>query len=138
MGEILLFYTADGIKDRIKEGIYKTNKPYPDFETHKKLDEKHVFDEEKSVKWNKEKVKEYNESIDIMIRDYHDDVRRLTKLFETDINHMVRKVYGLNKKQADLVYKQAYERGRSSGRHEVVSYVEDYADFACEIIKNIK
>ena len=49
--------TIDELYNNISVGQYDSSMPYP---SGKRYPEDHVFDEEKSVRWNREKVAEEN------------------------------------------------------------------------------
>lgn len=57
-----------------------------------------------------------------------------TLQFEVDLVKAIKEEYGLNTKQAELVYRMSYEEGHSSGYHEIINYVYDFGPFAKYIL----
>lgn len=57
-----------------------------------------------------------------------------TSQFEVDLVKAIEEEYGLNTKQAELVYSMSYDEGHSSGYNEIINYVYDFGPFAKYII----
>lgn len=104
-----------------------------------------VIDEEKSVRWNREKVEEYR-------RSYEEEEKRLRKIKNDRINQIVdvvieliaNELYNIPyfkgmdediiRKKAEKIYYKAYDHGHSSGIRDVLTYVEEYVDLITDMI----
>ena len=106
--------------------------PYP---SGKRYPEDHVFDEEKSVRWNREKVAEENKKRQQDLADYRASVRAGEDAFRNDVVSFIETEYGLNKAQAQAVFSLAYEQGHSAGFEEVLIHVQSFGSFAGDIIR---
>ena len=97
----------------------------------------HVFDEDKSVKWNREQVEDNNSR-------YLEEVKRLN----TEKNHRrdelherIYKViqdevgYGLSRRKAMLLWNRAYEDGHGCGIREIISNLDDLMELAIQLLK---
>lgn len=97
----------------------------------------HVFDEDKSVKWNREQVEDNN-------RHYLEEVKRLNteknrrrdELHERIYKAIQDEVgYGLSRRKAMLLWNRAYENGHSYGIREVVSNLDELMELAIQLLK---
>lgn len=97
----------------------------------------HVFDEDKSVKWNREQVEDNN-------RRYLEEVKRLNteknrrrdELHERIYKAIQDEVgYGLSRRKAMLLWNRAYENGHSYGIREVVSNLDELMELAIQLLK---
>lgn len=97
----------------------------------------HVFDEDKSVKWNREQVEDNN-------RRYLEEVKRLNteknrrrdELHERIYKAIQDEVgYGLSRRKATLLWNRAYEDGHSYGIREVVSNLDELMELAIQLLK---
>lgn len=97
----------------------------------------HVFDEDKSVKWNREQVEDNN-------RRYLEEVKRLNteknrrrdELHERIYKAIQDEVgYGLSRRKAMLLWNRAYEDGHSYGIREVVSNLDELMELAIQLLK---
>lgn len=62
---------GDDISDCVKL-IYESN-PHPR-QSWSKVNENHIWDEEKSVRWNREECKRHNDKVHEAIHNYHRDI----------------------------------------------------------------
>lgn len=74
----------------------------------KKYSENHIFDEDKSVKRNKEMVLQKNDEIAKQIKEYKVEKNRLHTLFREDIMKSLVKYYNVNEKIAEVIYNKIY------------------------------
>lgn len=93
--------TIDELYNNISAGQYDSSMPYP---SGKRYPEDHVFDEEKSVRWNREKVAEENKKRQQDLADYRASVRAGEDAFRNDVVSFIETEYGLNKAQAQAVF----------------------------------
>lgn len=124
--------TIDELYNNISAGQYDSSMPYP---SGKRYPEDHVFDEEKSVRWNREKVAEENKKRQQDLADYRASVRAGEDAFRNDVVSFIETEYGLNKVQAQAVFSLAYEHGHSAGFEEVLIHVQSFGSFAGDIIR---
>ena len=116
------------IIDKINNGKYVKNKQANLYE------EGHVFDENKSVKWNKEKVIRKNEQLK---KEFNN---AKVENFKNDVIEYILNNYEINNNRniANMVYNMAYEFGHSSGYREILNETIDFASFAENIATEIK
>lgn len=103
--------------------------------TFKRLKDNEVLDEDKSVRWNKERVQKNHE-------DYDKEVARLNTLKNKERDEVLSQIYkeiqsnvtGLSEKGAKAIYRYAYEQGHSCGYNEVASYITDLYELAEQIL----
>ena len=102
-----------------------------------KLPDNHIFDENQTVKWNREKVQEHNTRIAREKEAYTEDNNRLFAKLREDLVQALQDEYGLTKEQAELVDSYAYQ--------EKHSYVGDYinglyelGDLAKKLVKTVQ
>lgn len=135
------------IQENIKNGKYEVNMEYPkkpegfsythkDENGNRNFKDIYIYDENKSVKWNKEHreelVNKYYEEIDKIHRASNEKEEK----FKKDLISAVKAEYGLTDNQALNVYVRAWEEGHADGLNQVVYEAMDYADFARDIIDN--
>lgn len=97
----------------------------------------YIFDEDQSVKWNREQVDRNNAA-------YIKEVARLNTLRNKERDRIQEEIYaticrevghGLSRKQAISIWNMAYEWGHSSGIHEVCIYLNDLMGLAITILE---
>lgn len=95
-----------------------------------KYDTYHVFDENKSVKWNREEVVRQNKLIEASIRQYHKDLNSGYANLISDIKIAIKSYFGgdtLNDAQIDYVINYAKEV--SDSKYDLVLKVISMVDF---------
>ena len=80
--------------------------------TRTKLPETHVFDEEKSVRWNREQVKEHNEAVDKEVIRLN---QRKNELHDTFVRHIAVNIQSvlrgkISYQKAVAIYEYAYKK----------------------------
>lgn len=99
----------------------------------KKLQDTHIEDENKSVKWNKEFVQQNNEAYTQRIvaerKARNEGIQRL----EIDLVQAIANEYDVLREEADVIYSYAYREHHSSGFHDVVSAVDEVVDLVRKI-----
>lgn len=100
----------------------------PDKDTYKQYKLDHIFDEEESVRWNREEVLRRNQR-------YADEKYRLMKIRNQAIDEAERKIQeeimqdtGLSKEKAKMLYHFCYERHHAYGAMEMLNHLSDYID----------
>ena len=95
----------------------------------------HIFDENQTVKWNREKVLSENQRIRNAKEAYRDEENRKNQQFRDDLLSVLQEEYGLSPACAAVVFSKAEDDGHWAGFHEVVSQAQILADFAVDILK---
>ena len=108
----------------LKESRPKKNKFKADY----------IFDENKSVKWNKEKVIEENEKITNEIKEYDNKRHALQQSLDKDIIIAIEQEFNLNHEQASELFSYGYREWHSGGIHEVISGISDLGNTIKKII----
>lgn len=106
----------------------------------RKVPQNFIFDEEQSVKWNKEQVVVNNES-------YQAEVARLNTLKNKRRDEIYEDIYytiqcevghNLSREKATLLWNYAWERGHAYGIREVCCYLEELIDLADKLLSEVK
>lgn len=126
----------EDIKENIKNGEYKNKGTRPvKPEGYKK--ENYVYDEEKSVKWNREHRIELEQEYENEWKVYRYEATNAEIKFKNDLIKAIMNEADLEEEQARIVYNKAYEDGHSEGLEEVVNKSEEYSRFVLEVINSI-
>lgn len=125
------------IRENIESKKYETTMEYP---KNIRYSEGHVFDEDKSVKWNKEEVVRKNAEIKAKKEAYNQSRAVKFSEFEEDVAAMLIEEYAINdnKAIADKIVSIAYTEGHSGGMYEILNEAMTYADFVEDILKIVK
>lgn len=91
----------------------------------------HVFDENKSVKWNADKVKAENQRIREAKQAVQEKRMQKKQQFLDDITSAVQMEHDFTVNQSKIVAAQAWEEGHSNGLYEVIAQAQIIAEF-CE------
>lgn len=91
----------------------------------------HVFDEDKSVKWNTDKIKAENQRIREAKLAVQEKRMQKKQQFLDDIASAVQMEHDFTVNQSKIVAAQAWEEGHSNGLYEVIAQAQIIADF-CE------
>lgn len=115
------------IKQRYSDHYYDVERP-----TLRKYEPGHVFDEDKSVKWNREKLVEYNEGVNRQMREYLDQCYAKDTEFKGDVCQYLVEAYEVSHAQAELIQAYVWEE-----HHSCMSEYFDYIDDVAEVVRNI-
>jgi len=108
-----------------------------DYVTTKKLNEKHIEDENQSVVWNREFVKKNNETHQQQVEDYRNAYRtKENNLVQSD-KEALAEDNGLSLEEAEVIFSYAYSESHSAGYREVMYTADDIADVVNKI-KNLE
>lgn len=115
---------------KIDELIYLSNQ-YTDFSckpSYKKYKEGTIFDEEKSVRWNKEEVEKRNNL-------YQEEVKKLNRkknqMYEELVNLIKQYIIqeaNVSDERAAKIYNYLYEEYHSYGLTECINHLDDLLD----------
>ncbi len=89
----------------------------------------YIFDENKSVKWNRLKVDELNKKAELANKNRFSG----TQAFKADIVKYI-KTHGLNETQSNKIMDKAWEDSHSYGYLSVLETADDLVDFVLQII----
>lgn len=125
--------TLNEVKQDIINGKYANLLFTPD----KKVKEGHVFDEEQTVKWNREQVKIFNDDVDLKKDEYRRKNQEMRQLMTDDIiNAMVAENKNvINYKQAEMIYYYSYQEHHAYSISEVINHLDEYIDLYYELKK---
>lgn len=98
-----------------------------------KLSDNYIFDEELSVRRNREMVLEHNKSVDEYIALKHKKQAELDKELAEDIVSYITEYYSLTDRQARVVERFVYQEHHSF-MCDYFSYIDTFAEFAETII----
>ena len=136
MGKITRLSLED-IEKRIEEDYYKVKLEYPKRpEGYKK--ENYVYDENQTVKWNREHQVELTNRYQEDLKDYHQAANAKDQEFQLDMQKAINQEYGFSVKQIDTILSKAWENGHADGLRAVVNEARELADFALDIIKDME
>lgn len=121
--------TTDEIRKSIENKDYENQIPRP---TSSKVKPDHVFDENQSVKWNREKAEEHNKAVAEEWAKYRKGEYKAN--FHDDCAGWIMDYAKFNKKQADIIIGKCWENYHSAGYDQVLSHIEDEVDYIENII----
>lgn len=98
-----------------------------DYVTTKKLQDNHVEDEDKSVKWNKEFVKKNNELHLAQNKAYRSAQSDKRERFEKELIASFADDEGLSIEEANIIFGYAWQQSHSSGYYEVMGTASEVA-----------
>lgn len=96
----------------------------------------YVYDENKSVKWNKEHQEELTDKYIKDFNIYHLKSVDLEKQFMNDLKLAILNQYDLTLANAELLANIAYEESHSEGLNAIVTTAKDLGSLATLIIEN--
>lgn len=117
------------IKSKYDAGEYTYKADIP-----RKVKPDHVFDEELSVRRNRELAQEHNDSVDRLWRDKTRIQGELDKKLTYDVVVYIMEYYGLTEHQAKIVENFVYQHHHSS-MCDYFGYIDTYADFAFTLME---
>ena len=95
-----------------------------------------VIDRDKTVRWNEETVEAANNA-------FKDEASRLQSVRQAKINEVIELIYDyiidnigpdFSRKKAAKIWSKAYSDGHHAGVHEIFGYLDDYIDFANDML----
>lgn len=98
-----------------------------DYVTTKKLQDNHVEDEDKSVKWNREFVKQNNEQHLAQNKAYRSALSDKRNRFQEELIASFADDEGLSAEEARIIFDYAWEESHSSGYNEVMITASEVA-----------
>ena len=124
--------TYENVMRNLNDGKYDTTVPYPP--SSERFAQDHIFDEEKSVKWNREEVVRRNAIYEANKKAHYQDGYEKEKLFKKDLIQAIVDENDFDEKGASIIYSKAYADGHAYGYNEVIIKAETLADFVNEVM----
>jgi hypothetical protein len=118
----------DEIRNSYNRGEYTYKVDIP-----KKVKPDHIFDEELSVRRNRELVQEHNDNVDQLQRDKNRKQRDLNEQFTKDVVEYIMAFYNLTEKQAKILENFVYDEHHSY-MGDYFTYIDTFADFADNLV----
>ena len=119
----------DEIRVNYNKGVYTYKADIP-----KKVKPDHVFDEELSVKRNRELAQENNDNVDRLWRDKNRIQGELNERLTYDVVVYMMENYDLTEQQAKIVENFVYQHYHSS-MSDYFGYIDTFADFAFMLVE---
>ncbi|MED0951494.1 hypothetical protein P4T70_25900 [Bacillus mobilis] len=113
--------------------VNKFYEPLQEYPSHRKFSEKHVFDEEKSVKWNREEVERQNEQLKQRKTEWNSEKGRLNAKLQNDCIQILKEDYNMNEAQAEKLYGYVYQE-KHSYMNDFFIHLEEFAKVTKEIL----
>ena len=115
------------IRKKFNDGEYTVKMDIPN-----KVSENHVFDEELSVKKNREMVIDHNRKVDEMRKQKNDNQAELSRKFTYDIIQHILNNYDVSETQARIIEAFVYNE-----RHSSMTDYFSYIDTLCAMIEEV-
>lgn len=128
--------TFEAILDTMRNPGFFPN--YPKGDSVKLLPKDFIFDENQSVKWNRQKVQEHNELAQQTKKIYWDRMNEIDCWFSERVQEAIQNELYVSGKVASIIFNQAYDRGHANGYQEVIIYAEQYCEFIQSILNAMK
>lgn len=124
--------TFDDMYQMERDGEFENKVPYPKTAPVLAV---HTFDENQSVRWNREKAEAHNAEIKNQHDAYKKGVGEAFNFFYDCLVAAIMQDTGLVKEKSQKIYNKAYEDGHSGGFSEVISHASELCDFVTDILK---
>lgn len=122
--------TYEQIYTNIQNGVYEVEQSCP-LMKKKPLD--YVFDENKSVKWNKEQVHIWNKEVEKSYDEYNKKELNVQNLFKQHcISYICEEVKGTEKTNT-FIYSKAWDLGHSAGYYSILQKIVNLCEFVSTI-----
>ena len=128
--------TFDDILDKMRAPDFFPK--YPDSDLTKLLPRDFIFDENQSVKWNRQKVQEHNEVAQQAKKLYRDRMNEIDRWFSKQVQEVIQNELQVSEKAASIIFNQAWGQGHSTGYQDVVHYAGQYCEFIQQILDTMK
>lgn len=101
----------------------------------KRFPDGHIFDENKTVKWNREEVKKKNAEVESQKKEREKVEQAIIQAARDEIIHYLMDDFGFTEDVAAIIFNKSNEKGHSSGFCEVLSYANSFGEFAQELFE---
>ena len=97
-----------------------------------------IFDEDKSVKWNKEEVIRLREKYDTEVRELNTKKNKERDNIEKEIYCIIKsEIEGITIEDAEHIYQYAFAEKYSRGYNAVINFVEELIDLISPIVRKV-
>ena len=120
------------IYDALEEGYYNPKAHKPKFERYA---DNYVFDENMSVKWNREEAARRNQAYKDALNAYYAIQYENDKKFQEDLILAIMNDTNFPRAKAEMICSKAYDTGHSGGYYEVASDAMELADFVYDFVR---
>ena len=127
--------TVEEVYRAYNEGEYKNPMEYPSRLNFPHFANSHIFDEDKSVKWNKEEVERRNAERQKALKEYQEESSRQHQRLHEDLTQAIMYDHNLTREQADVVYGYCYARYHSTFS-DVINNIGEIVEL-CEKFHNV-
>lgn len=110
------------INNRIDSKFYTVTEPPPNRKLYK---DTYIFDENQTVVWNRNKVKQENANLQNEIQLYYDNVNEKSKQFKLDCITYVKCELNLDASVSNEFFEYVYSKYHAYGFHEVLDELSD-------------
>ena len=114
------------------EQAYKNGEYSCDIKIPEKVSLNHVFDEELSVRKNREMAIEHNKKADDIRIEYHTKVCELNRKLQNDVINYISNVYNMTKEQAHFIEGYVYAE-----KHSFMSDYFSSIDDAASLVEHV-
>lgn len=118
-------FKLEDLSNKAKEGAYINTKQ----KKLSKLSENFIFDENLSIKKNKEMIKLYNKRQDKIAKEYIEEDNRLEVLFLDDLKIAISNSGHFNDKQSEFIANELYFKYHSDGYLNIIINAYNLVDF---------
>jgi hypothetical protein len=118
----------DEIRNNYNRGEYTYRVDIPN-----KVRPDHIFDEELSVRRNRELAQEHNDNVDQLQRDKNRKQRELSEQLTKDVIEYIMAYYSLTEKQARILENFVYDEHHSY-MGDYFNYIDTFASFADDLV----
>ena len=121
-------FDIDEIRVNYNNGVYTYKVDIPN-----KVKPDHVFDEELSVRRNRELAQAHNDNVDQLQRDKNRRQRELNEQLTSDVVEYIIAYYSLTEKQARILENFVYDRHHSY-MGDYFNYIDTFASLADDLV----
>lgn len=113
-----------------RDKVFENKVPHP---TRHQLKNDYVFDEEKSIKWNREKVVDFNAEVIKELKIYEAGEKEANIFFKNCLKYAIMNNTGLTLEKASIILEEADTKSEYDTCESIIDYTKDI----CFLIKKI-
>jgi len=126
-------FTFEDVRTNVRNGVFEGKVEYPE-DGILKYD--HVFDEDQSVRWNREQVSQHNSIVRSAKDSWTAEQNLMYNRFRTQlISAIMDDIRCISEETASKIFDEAWSDGHSSGYESVIDAADRLVDFFSIIIK---
>lgn len=123
------------VTEKVENGYYTTKLEHPKKPEGYKRDG-YVYDENQTVKWNREHQEKLSEEYMLKLAEYHKDANTKEFEFQNDLIQELQTEYNITEIQASNAFKLAWEEEHADGIISVIDRAKFYAEFIRAILND--